>query len=193
MKHITQLEIVREYFNRNPNREIPHPEVVDWAVAEYRHRTKRTLRDPDRMIRELHQQGWLIKVKNGVYKYDPNAVTQTTVEHFTQNDKNAILKRDGHRCVVCGKSEADGVELHVDHIKPKDKGGEADISNGQTLCAEHNFKKKNYDQTELGKRLFIRLHQRAKQIHDEQTMEFCTDVLAVYEQHDIDNHIQWSK
>ena len=40
----------------------------------------------------------------------------------------------------------DGVELHIDHIKPKDFGGEATIENGQTLCAQHNFIKKNLKQ-----------------------------------------------
>ena len=46
----------------------------------------------------------------------------------------------------------DGVELQVDHIKPKDKGGKATFENGQTLCATHNFRKKNYRQTETGKK-----------------------------------------
>ena len=29
-----------------------------------------------------------------------------------------ILKRDGFRCVICGRTANDGVKLHVDHIIP---------------------------------------------------------------------------
>lgn len=47
------------------------------------------------------------------------------------------------------------VHLHVDHIKPKDQGGEATIENGQTLCSIHNFQKKNYNQTETGKKCLL--------------------------------------
>ena len=47
-------------------------------------------------------------------------------------------------CVFCGRGEADGVTIAADHIKPKDKGGTNTIDNGQTLCYEHNLRKRNY-------------------------------------------------
>jgi len=59
-----------------------------------------------------------------------------------------------------------GYELQVDHILPKDKGGKATLENGQTLCSICNFIKKNYNQTESGKRMFIRLWETAKRIGD---------------------------
>ncbi|WP_408648712.1 hypothetical protein [Tumidithrix elongata] len=37
-------------------------------------------------------------------------------------------------------------------MKPKDMGGLATIENGQTLCSQHNFLKKNLRQTETGKK-----------------------------------------
>ncbi|MEZ4632328.1 MAG: hypothetical protein R2880_16725 [Deinococcales bacterium] len=55
-------------FEQNPDRDIEHPEIVDWASAEYLRRTGNVFRDPDRQIRQLHQGGYLIKVENGVYK-----------------------------------------------------------------------------------------------------------------------------
>ena len=36
---MTQEEIIKEYFIANPNRDIKHPEVVDWVTEEYKKRT----------------------------------------------------------------------------------------------------------------------------------------------------------
>ncbi|WP_424945731.1 HNH endonuclease [Candidatus Spongiihabitans sp.] len=193
MKPITQKELVVGYFKDNPSREIKHAEIVDWLIAEYKKRTSEVFRDPDRQIRSLHQSGFLIKVDKGVYKYDPDSVTETALHDFTQQQKDAILKRDGYRCVMCGRSEAEGVELHVDHVKAKDKGGAATISNGQTLCAMHNYRKKNYKQTEAGKKMFIRLYEQAKEIGDDEVMKFCEKILTVYENCDVNGHIEWRK
>jgi len=54
-----------------------------------------------------------------------------------------VLRRDGFRCVKCGRSPATelGVILHVDHFKPWSKGGETIIGNLQTLYSECNLGK----------------------------------------------------
>ncbi len=192
-KKISQLDLLKEFFVNNPNRDIAHPEVVDWTTKEYMKRTGEVFRDPDRGIRSLAQRGFLIKVKKGVYKYDPEHVHNRQLEDFTPTQKREILKRDDYKCVICGRGRKDGIELHVDHIKPKDLGGKATISNGQTLCAMHNFRKKNYKQTETGKKMFIRLYEAAKAIGDTKTMEFCTQILSVFEENDINGHIEWKK
>jgi hypothetical protein len=150
-KKLSQLDLVMEYFKSNPNRNIKHPEVVDWVVEEWKKRTGEVFRDPDRAIRSLSQKGFLIKIAKGIYKYDPNYIVERELEEFTQAQKQKILARDNHRCVICGKGVKEGVELHIDHIIPKDLGGKAIIENGQTLCAKHNFKKQNYGQTETCK------------------------------------------
>jgi hypothetical protein len=71
--------------------------------------------------------------------------------------------------------------------------GKAEISNGQTLCAQHNFQKKYYKQTETGKRMFIRLYELAKANNDKELIKFCEDVLQVYEKNNINGHIVWKK
>jgi len=133
----------------------------------------------------------LIKVRKGVYKYDPTAVFHRELEDFTPEQKEQIFKRDNYRCVICGHGWQDGVEIHADHIRPKDKGGQATIENGQTLCAEHNFKKKNYKQTETGKKMFIRLYELAKSQDDEDLMKFCSEILEVFEKNGVNGHIEW--
>lgn len=182
-----------EYFKKNPNRDIPHPEIVDWATSEWLKRTGTVFRDPDRGIRRLHQDGYLIKVRKGVYHYNPDAVNRRELEDFTAAQKAAILKRDKYRCVVCGKGKKEGVELHIDHIKPKDLGGKATLENGQTLCSQHNFIKKNLKQTETGKKMFIRLYDLAKSENNKELMKFCVDILETYEQYNINSHIVWNK
>ena len=191
--NLVQKDLLIEFFKKNPNRNIKHPEVVDWVVATYKKRTGNVFRDPDRAIRQLSQSGFLIKIAKGVYKYDPEKAYKRELEDFTVAQKKAILERDGYKCVVCGKGLRDGVELHVDHIKPKDKGGEATIENGQVLCGPHNYQKKMLNQTETGKKMFIRLYDLAKAEKNEELMKFCADVLQTYERHDINGHIVWKK
>ncbi|HMV46014.1 MAG TPA: HNH endonuclease [Leptospiraceae bacterium] len=192
-ENLSQKELIKEFFIKNPMRDIKHPEVVDWVVKEWKKRTGEVFRDPDRGIRSLAQSGFLIKVAKGIYRYDPNFVYERELEDFTPAQKKEILDRDGYKCVICGKGKNDGVELHVDHIKPKDFGGEAKIENGQTLCAQHNFMKKNYKQTETGKKMFIRLYELAKKEKNKELIKFCTEILTVFEKNNINGHIEWKK
>lgn len=87
MKKVTQSEIIMEYFKNNPRKDIKHPEIVDWVTEEYKKRTGKIFRDPDRQIRKFHQQGLLIKVKKGVYKYDPDMIQEKKLEDFTEKQK----------------------------------------------------------------------------------------------------------
>lgn len=190
---LSQEEFIKKFFTDNPNRDIKHPEVVDWVVATYKKRTGEVFRDPDRAIRKLSQSGFLIKMAKGVYKYDPEKAYKRELEDFTATQKEEIFQRDGYKCVICGRGKKEGVELHADHIKPKDFGGEATVENGQTLCSQHNFIKKNLKQTETGKKMFIRLYELAKSENNTELIKFCIDVLGTYEKHDINGHIVWEK
>ena len=95
--------------------------------------------------------------------------------------------------MICGQGKKEGLELHVDHIKPKSLGGKSVIKNGQTLCARHNFIKKNLKQTETGKKMFIRLYQLAKKTKDSHLKVFCSQILETYEKYNINGHIRWKK
>lgn len=192
-EEVSQMNLIMEYFKKHPGKEIPHPEIVDWVVAEFKKRTGKVFRDPDRGIRTLSQDGQLIKIKKGVYKYDPDFVSNKELEEFTPKQKEEIFRRDNYKCVICGRGKAEGVEIQADHIKPKELGGKAEIENGQTLCAQHNFQKKYYKQTETGKRMFIRLYELTKKNKDKDLTNFCEQVLKVYEKNNINGHIVWKK
>ena len=193
IKNISQNDLIKEFFESNKNKNIEHPVVVDWCVKEYKRRTGNVFRDVDRGIRKLSQNGFLIKVKKGVYKYDPKIAKQIKLEDFTQKQKLEILKRDNYKCVICGKGKKEGMELHIDHIKPKDLGGRAIIENGQVLCSQHNFIKKNLKQTETGKKMFINLYELSKLENNKELIKFATQILKIYEKNNINGHIVWKK
>ena len=41
--------------------------------------------------------------------------------------------------------------------------------------------------------MFIRLLGLARELKDAKIIAFCEDILAVYEKHDINGHIEWDK
>lgn len=186
---ITQRDLVLEYFRDHPDEDVEHPQIVDWVVSEYKERTGRVFRDPDRQIRNLYSDGFLVKIKKGVYRYDPQS--KKPLKDFTPKQKEEIMRLGKYRCATCGGGKCEGLELHIDHMRPRDKGGESVIENGQILCSAHNFKKKNYSQTETGKRMFMNLHKLAAKKNDEELRAFCKDVLGVFKKHGINGHIVW--
>jgi len=62
--------------------------------------------------------------------------------------KYEVLKRAQFRCELCGIS-ADEKALEVDHIEPKNLGGEDSINNYQALCYSCNAMKRDTDNTDF--------------------------------------------
>ena len=59
-----------------------------------------------------------------------------------------VLKRAKYRCGLCGTS-AENIALHVDHIIPRNKGGQDDLSNFRALCTTCNTNKRDLDDTDF--------------------------------------------
>jgi hypothetical protein len=182
-----------EYFKANPLRDIPTAEIVDWAVQECERQTGKKFRDPDRMIRQLAQQGHLMKLSNGWYRYDPDNVVIRELEDFPPAVKKQVLERDNYSCVICGMGLKNNIDVYVDHIIAKDMGGRGTLENGQTLCGVHNNQKKNYGRTESAKRLFIQWYDTAKELEDIANSQFFADILKVYEKHNVNGQIKWKE
>lgn len=64
-----------------------------------------------------------------------------------------ILRRDGHKCAYCGRSD---LSFTVDHILPKARGGKDTWENLVTACLICNNKKGNRTPEEAGMPLKIR-------------------------------------
>ena len=183
-------DLIFEYFQKHPKKDLQHGPVVDWVTEQYLKEHLEPPRDPWRAIRKLHQEGKLIKVRKGVYRYDPDYIKEIELFDFPPHIKAEIFKHDNHRCVVCNRGIADGVELCADHVKPKDKGGDNSLGNGQTLCMEHNLLKKNYSQTEAGKRYFIKIYNQAVANGDSKMVGFCKDIFDIYDKNRINGHVK---
>ncbi|MDE0009963.1 MAG: HNH endonuclease [Candidatus Poribacteria bacterium] len=182
-------DFILEFFMKHPGEEFEPSDVVDWVTPRYEKERGKTPRDVPRAIRRLAQKGRLTKVRYGIYKYDRTHDHEVELQDFSEADKQAIFERDNYRCVVCGLSEEDGVKIAADHKIPIDRGGTNDIENGQTLCYQHNSIKKNYSQTEAGKRYFIKIYETAVKNEDEKMIAFCESVFDAYDKHNMNGHI----
>lgn len=194
-KKISQIEFVRSYFLQRPMVIISHTQAKMDLETAYLTVMGKRLEDSDRAIRKLHGDGFLEKVAKGQYMYNPDTSGKKDFDEFTQTEKNEILKRDGYKCVVCGLGRENGLDLHIDHIKPRSLGGQGTVENGQVLCAPHNFIKKNLSQTETGKKGFIRLLELVRSTPNDpiasQLESFLVEVLNVYDKHGMNGHIRW--
>lgn len=185
-----QAGIASEYFLERPKKKVHHDDVVPWIIGMYQSRFGRACRDPDCAIRKLHDMGLPQKVDKGIYCFDPSKVINNELFDFDESTKLAVKVRDKWQSVVCGKGEAEGVELQVDHIRPRSKGGDGTLDNGQTLCGSHNYRKNKLDQISMGADVFRRLKKSAEKTFETdpeeatRVIEFCSRVLDVYVEFD---------
>ena len=112
-------------------------------------------------------------------------------EAFSPAQIGEILSRGAYRCAVCGATQAEGVELQVSHIKPRSRGGASSVENGQALCAAHSRGENACDQTDSGRRMFANLRRMASEENDQAMLDFVDDALRVYEEHGVNDRIEW--
>jgi len=130
----SQLDYIRDYFIVNSNKDLETTKIKGIIENKYLSETGKRFEDCDRGIRSLYQKGWLIKVRKGCYKYDPNYKSEDKTSHdFPDKIKKQILKRDKYKCVVCKLGKKEGLDLQIDHIRPRDRGGKSTLENGQTI------------------------------------------------------------
>jgi hypothetical protein len=186
-----QAAIALDYFLDRPNRDVHHDDARPWINGECWTRLGEGCDDPDRAIRKLKDIGILVKVSKGVYRLDPEAITARSIEDFPEDIKAAAKERDQWRCVMCGRGEADGVELQVDHIRPRSAGGSGDLSNAQTLCGAHNYRKRHLSAYTAGRKMFETMREQARRNPDEdgesaRLVKFCDEVLELFRIHGIE-------
>lgn len=174
----TISSLIKDYFNKHSNRDIPHDDVVDFVFKYFP-----KARDPWRSVRKLYEEGYLIQVKKGVYRRIPGYKGISSDDPFPSEVKNAIFERDDYRCVVCNSGRHNGYEIHADHIKPRSKGGMSSVENGQTLCSEHNMLKKNYGVSDFLRKFSHKMIKRAQELNDKKVEDFFNELLQLIEKY----------
>ena len=185
----TIKSLVMEFFMNHPNMEFETATVDDWVNEEYQKAHGKSPRGTSGDLGTLHRTGRLMRVRPGVYKYDPDLDHEGEFQDFPEAVKQAIFHRDDFKCVICGLGEQHGEKIAADHKIARSKGGTNTLENGQTLCYKHNSMKKNYSQTEAGKRFFIHIYASALENDDTEMIAFCKSVFNAYDKHNVDGHI----
>lgn len=87
------------------------------------------------------------KNKNKNSRYSNEAANELYKSDEWRRLRYRVLREQNGRCQLCGKSQKDGVILHVDHIVPLsiDWSKRLDINNLQVLCSDCNLGKSNTD------------------------------------------------
>lgn len=170
--------LIKEYFNKNSNKDIPHDDVVDYVFKYFP-----KARDPWRAVRKLYEEGYLIQVRKGIYHRVPGYKGSSSDDPFPPDIKEAIFRKDNYRCEVCGNGRHNGYEIHADHITPRSKGGKSTVENGQTLCSEHNMMKKNYGVTDFLRSFSEKMIQRAQELKDTRVENFFKEIIALIDKY----------
>jgi len=72
---------------------------------------------------------------------DVELASQGALSHSVSDTKRKIvIKRDGARCLECGRRPKDGIKLTMHHVRPFGHGGETTTRNLVCLCEECNQK-----------------------------------------------------
>ena len=66
--------------------------------------------------------------------------------------RHSIYERDGHRCQYCGKKFRE-IELNLDHVIPREAGGDSTWTNTVCSCVPCNSRKANRTPAQAGMRL----------------------------------------
>jgi hypothetical protein len=83
--------------------------------------------------------GWLMRTlcEEADFDIEPFASAKNKSHQLKPSLRKSVMERDAYRCRHCDSH----IDLSVDHIYPKSKGGTDDLDNLQTLCRPCNSKK----------------------------------------------------
>jgi hypothetical protein len=102
-------------------------------------------RTVERVRREDFENCWDTKGdrKEGPFKLNANSIANyngsTKCHHFSEKIKKEVIKRSGGKCELCGHKG----KVEIDHVIPREKGGESVLENANALCGRCNDRKCN--------------------------------------------------
>ena len=109
--------------------ELIHPHVPNresWVVLDSEEKRRRWLEPEEEAGR--HSPSTRTKQRKGTRRVSAGLRFQ-------------VFRRDGFRCVYCGRGPDDGIRLQADHVVPWSKGGPTELANLRTSCKDCNIGK----------------------------------------------------
>lgn len=102
-------------------------------------------RTVERIRREDFENCWDTNgdSKEGPFRLNANSIANyngsTKGHHFSEKIKKEVIRRSGGKCELCGHKG----KVEIDHIMPREKGGESVLENANALCGRCNDRKCN--------------------------------------------------
>lgn len=129
---------------------LPKQEQIDLtAVADYfsflKEKYKAFLTSPENTLPDLVDMVFADFELPYTYKHIKQIALNSKRAKLSVRLRTQILKRDQHKCVLCGNGPP-AVSLQVDHIIPVSKGGLTEDRNLRTLCRDCNLGKNDMPQ-----------------------------------------------
>lgn len=151
-RKIGSKEKLRRYLRDRIGKVVSHTELqqASGGAAEWARR-----------LRELRDEGWLIKSHNDRSDLKPGeyileAIVQQERPYafarpISKRVRAQVLERNGYTCQMCGAAAGDSddlnpgriVRLHIGHIRDRSHGGTDELTNLRALCSTCNQGAKN--------------------------------------------------
>lgn len=142
-EYFQNLEEVWTKLGRQPKYDDMQKPLSKYVAGSYEHRFGTWRKALEAFIRYINKE----PVGRIVTSKSQKIVTHKTKRSISWRLRFIVMKKDGFKCKMCGRSPATNPEivLHVDHIIPWTKFGETVPDNLQTLCSKCNIGKSNVD------------------------------------------------
>jgi len=113
------------------------------ALREFVERMNQGDKDADTLVPDAGIEETVAGNRNHAHLIRSIAGSPTRAGALGLSIRYKVLRRDSFRCCLCGRSPAStqGLELHVDHIVARARGGDNSSANLRTLCVECNLGK----------------------------------------------------
>ena len=133
------IEALWQYYGRQPKYHEVRKPLSKFSVGTYEKRYGTFYNALNEFIRAMNGD-----IVDGSIS---NEKTTSNARNINYRLRFKIMQRDNFKCCICGASPANtaGITLHIDHIVPCAKGGQATMENLQTLCSKCNLGKSDLD------------------------------------------------
>lgn len=143
----TQIEYYQNITNNMVGKVLRSHKIVDKEKKEYRLNGYNDLTDDEvtDLINICNEKLEKYIEKRGADIWQHRSKSRNLI---SGSIKYEVLKRAHFRCELCGCMDSEKA-LEVDHIVPKNLGGEDSINNYQALCYSCNSMKRDHDDTDF--------------------------------------------